>query len=47
MKHAVLNQAFSRDWAEPLFSGLQPGTTFGRRPRLKPATFGVAVKASG
>src|SRR6516225_7378863 len=46
-KHDALNQLVRRDWAEPLTTGLQPGTTLGRRPRLKPVTLGVAVRASG
>src|SRR5579862_1554422 len=47
VKHATLNQPFKRDSAEPLTTGLQPGTTLGRRPRLKPVTLGGAVRASG
>src|SRR5580765_3872323 len=47
VKHVMLNQPFSLDWAGPSSLGLQPGTTFARRPRPNPATLGVAVKASG
>src|ERR1044071_8547902 len=47
VKHETLNQPFNLDCAEPLMALLQPGTTLGRSPRLKPVTFGVAVSASG
>src|SRR5450432_3023748 len=47
VKHATLNQSVSLVCADPLTVLLQPGTTLGRNPRLKPVTFGVAVSASG